>query len=64
VIFGSDQEIINTLNEFTGRLDRSLYFKQAKVQNTLKLKDFNRSAAEFRISAKLGQGPAAPGASS
>jgi type IV pilus assembly protein PilM len=64
VVFGSDQEIINTLNEFTGRLDRSPYFKQAKVQSTLKLKEFNRSAAEFKILAKLGQGPAAMGVSS
>jgi type IV pilus assembly protein PilM len=57
VIFGSDQEIINTLNEFTARLDRSLFFKQAKVQNTLKIKEFSRSAAEFKIQAKLGSGP-------
>jgi len=64
VVFGNDQEIISTLNEFAGRLGRSPLFKQAKVQNTVKLKEFNRSSAEFRIVAKLGQEPAAPGGSS
>lgn len=54
VIFGSDQEIIETLSSFTGKLNRSVYFSEAKVQMTLKNKEFAKAAAEFTVLAKLG----------
>jgi hypothetical protein len=57
VIFGSDQEIIETLSVFTGKLNRTNYFKEAKVQMTLKNKEFNKAAAEFTVLAKLGIAP-------
>ncbi|MBA4394650.1 MAG: hypothetical protein C0407_13950, partial [Desulfobacca sp.] len=57
VVFGSDQEIIATLSDFTERLNRSDYFKEAKVQMTLKSTDFSKAAAEFKVLAKIGPGP-------
>ena len=36
LVFGSDQEIINTLSGFVQVLNRSHFFKEAKVQTSLK----------------------------
>lgn len=57
VVFGSDREIIETLSEFTGRLNRSAYFKEAKVQMTLKSNEYLKAAAEFTVLSKIGAGP-------
>jgi type IV pilus assembly protein PilM len=56
LIFGSDNEIIATLSEFVRVLNRSPFFREAKVQATLKSKEYTRGAAEFKIQAKLGEG--------
>jgi len=62
--FGSDQEILATLSEFTKSLNRSPFFKEAKVQTTLKSTEYSKGAAEFKILAKLGEGVTrAPGMS-
>lgn len=60
IVFGSDQEIIATLSDFTEKLNRSDYFKEAKVQMTLKNTDFSKAAAEFKVLAKIGPGPGRP----
>jgi len=57
IAFGSDQEIIATLSDFTQNLNRSNYFKEAKVQATLKVTEYLKGAAEFKVLAKLGEGP-------
>lgn len=57
IVFGSDQEIIATLSDFTQSLNRSDYFKESKVQMTIKSHDYSKGAAEFRILARLGEGP-------
>lgn len=57
IVFGSDQEIIATLSAFAGNLNRSNYFREAKVQMTLKVKDYAKAAAEFKLLARLGEGP-------
>ncbi len=57
LIFGSDQEIIETLSGFVQVLNRSPFFKEAKVQTSLKNNQYSRGAAEFKIQAKLGEGP-------
>ncbi len=57
IVFGSDQEIIVTLSDFTEKLNRSDYFKEAKVQMTLKSTEFAKAAAEFKVLAKIGAGP-------
>ena len=56
IVFGSDQEIMATLSDFTRTLNRSQYFKEAKVQTTLKSKVYSKGAAEFKILARLGEG--------
>ena len=56
MVFGSDQEIIATLSEFTKSLNRSPFFKEAKVQTTLKSTEYSKGAAEFKILAKLREG--------
>lgn len=58
IVFGSDQEIISTLSDFTQSLNRSDYFKESKVQMTLKSRDYSKGAAEFKILARVGDGPA------
>lgn len=58
IVFGSDQEIISTLSDFTQKLNRSDFFKESKVQMTLKSHDYSKGAAEFRILAGVGDGPA------
>ena len=65
LIFGSDQEIIATLSGFARDLNRSSFFKEAKVQNTLKSTEYSKGAAEFKILAKLreGAGPSLGGSS-
>ncbi|MBI4765839.1 MAG: type IV pilus assembly protein PilM [Deltaproteobacteria bacterium] len=57
LVFGSDQEIIATLSGFVQVLNRSPFFKEAKVQTSLKSNQYSRGAAEFKIQAKLGEGP-------
>jgi hypothetical protein len=37
-------------------LNRSHFFKEAKVQTSLKSSQYSRGAAEFKIQAKLGEG--------
>jgi type IV pilus assembly protein PilM len=61
VVFGSDQEIMVTLSDFTEKLNRSGFFKEAKVHMTLKSTEFIRAAAEFKVFAKLAAGPSLPG---
>jgi type IV pilus assembly protein PilM len=56
VTFGSDQEILATLTAFTGNLNRSHFFKEAKVQKTKKIFEYSKNAAEYEILAKLGEG--------
>jgi hypothetical protein len=56
LIFGSDQEIITTLSEFAKDLNRSSFFKEAKVQATLKSIEYSKGAAEFKILTKLREG--------
>jgi type IV pilus assembly protein PilM len=56
LIFGSDQEIIATLSAFTKDLNRSSFFKEARVQTTIKVTDYSKGAAEFKILAKLREG--------
>lgn len=65
LIFGSDQEIIATLSEFAKNLNRSSYFKEAKVQTTSKNTEYSKEAAEFKILTKLreGAGPSLGGSS-
>ncbi len=58
LIFGSDQEIIATLSDFTKLLNRSSFYKEAKVRTTLKSKEYSKGAAEFTITAKLREGTA------
>jgi Tfp pilus assembly protein PilN len=53
LLFGSDQEIIATLSEFVRSLNRSKFFKEAKVQTTLKSTEYSKGAAEFKILARL-----------
>jgi len=54
--FGSDQEILAALAEFTNRLNRSPFFKEAKVQTTSKSTEYTKGAAEFKILATLREG--------
>ncbi len=65
LIFGSDQEIIATLSGFAKALNRSSFFKEAKVQTTLKSTEYSKGAAEFKILTKLreGAGPSLGGSS-
>jgi type IV pilus assembly protein PilM len=56
LIFGSDQEIIATLSEFTRTLNRSSFFQEAKVQTTLKSTEYSKGAAEFKIQTRLKEG--------
>jgi type IV pilus assembly protein PilM len=56
IVFGSDQEIIATLSEFTRTLNQSSFFKEAKVQATLKSSEYSKGAAEFKVLAKLREG--------
>jgi type IV pilus assembly protein PilM len=56
LIFGSDQEIIATLSAFARDLNRSSFFKEAKVQNTLKSTEYSKGAAEFKIMTKFREG--------
>jgi Tfp pilus assembly protein PilN len=56
IAFGSDQEIFATLTEFIGNLNRSNFFKEAKVQKTLKSLEYSKSAAEYEILAKFEEG--------
>jgi cell division ATPase FtsA len=60
IAFGSDQEILAALSEFTRNLNRSAYYKEAKVQTTLKSIGYSKGAAEFKILAKLGEGVSMP----
>jgi hypothetical protein len=60
IAFGSDQEILEALSEFTRNLNRSAYYKEAKVQTTLKSIGYSKVAAEFKILAKLGEGVSMP----
>jgi len=53
IAFGSDQEILAAISEFAGKLNQSAYFKEAKVQTTLKNIEYTKRAAEFKILAKL-----------
>jgi type IV pilus assembly protein PilM len=56
IIFGADQEIIATLSNFTRNLNRSSFFKEAKVLTTLKSAEYSKGAAEFKIQARLREG--------
>ncbi|MHB8842969.1 MAG: type IV pilus assembly protein PilM [Candidatus Aquicultor sp.] len=56
LIFGSDQQIIAALSAFARDLNRSSFFKEAKVQNTLKSTEYSQGAAEFKILTKLREG--------
>jgi len=60
IAFGSDQEILAALSDFTRNLNRSAYYKEAKVQTTLKSIGYSKGAAEFKILAKLGEGVSMP----
>ena len=44
------------ISEFAGKLNQSAYFKEAKVQTTLKSIEYTKRAAEFKILAKLRDG--------
>lgn len=57
LVFGSDREIIETLSGFVQVLNRSSFFREAKVQTSLKNNQYSKGAAEFKIQAKLNENP-------